>query len=205
MNRFIPHLLFISFAVCICTITKAQPFSGKIKGGIALTQLDGDAFGGYHKIAPYFGLHSYTTVGNNWTMGAGIEYIEKGSLSDNETAGVYYQSKLQYIQLPVWVGRKIWGVWHAHIGISAGYLKKAQEDKDGYGAEPAEPPFDVWEFCALAGISYKLTEHWELEGQFQYSIFPIRNHPGDQTFYLNRGQFNNVVTLSVVYNLAIGQ
>jgi hypothetical protein len=92
--------------------------------------------------------------------------------------------------------------WGFDIGLSLGYLKSGQEDKDGFGLVDADPPFNEWEFSGLAGISYALTKHWVGEVRFQYSLAPVRAHPGDQTYYLNKGQYNNVVTFSVRYLLA---
>ncbi len=181
---------------------QGQPFGGGVKAGLALTQLDGDAWGGYHKAAPTVGIFSYTAINPKFLVSGGIEYIEKGSVADNRTPGVYYESRLQYVQLPVWLTYKFMPRWGFDIGLSLGYLKSGQEDKDGFGLADADPPFNEWEFSGLAGISYALTKHWVGEVRFQYSLAPVRAHPGDQTYYLNKGQYNNVVTFSVRYLLA---
>jgi hypothetical protein len=180
----------------------AQPFGGGIKGGIALTQLDGDAWGGYHKAAPTIGIFSYTEIGKQWLVSGGIEYMEKGSVANKQTPGVYYESRLQYVQMPAWLTYQFASRWGLDMGLSIGYLKSGEEDKDGFGLVPANPAFNQWEFSGIAGLNFAFTQRWVGELRFHYSVFPVRSHPGDQTYYLNRGQYNNVLAVSVRYLLA---
>jgi len=182
--------------------SKAQPFGGGIKAGMALTQLDGDAWGGYHKAAPTVGIFAYTYIGKKWLVSGGVEYIEKGSVANKQTPGVYYESRLQYVQMPAWLTYQPAARWGIEMGLSIGYLKRGEEDKDGFGLVPASPPFNQWEVSGIAGLNVAFTQRWIGELRFHYSLFPVRSHPGDQTYYLNRGQYNNVLSLSVRYLLA---
>ncbi|MFC2152565.1 hypothetical protein ACFLSE_08560, partial [Bacteroidota bacterium] len=73
---------------------------------------------------------------------------------------------------------------------------------DRIGDEPADPPFNEFEFSGLGGIEYKITENISFSARFNYSILPVRDHPGNQTYFLNRGQYNNALTFAVYYQIA---
>lgn len=196
------RILVILSALCLSQVAFAQMFGGGVFAGLSASQLDGDNWGGYHKAGLSFGL--YTNVRLNKYVDAQMElkYIQKGSKSDEDAKGVFYLSKLNYIELPLFLKYRFLGKFTANIGLAVGYLQKATEDKDKIGDEPADPPFNEIEFSGLAGVEYKIMNNLYFSARFNYSVLPVREHPGDQTYFLNRGQYNNTLTFAVYYQLA---
>ena len=86
------------------------------------------------------------------------------------------------------------------FGLGAAYLIEAKEDDDGGGwlDEPV-PNFSKFDVTAHAGIDYFFNEHWFVNFRYSYSIIPIREHPGGQTWLLDRGQYNNVLHFTLYY------
>ena len=151
--------LFIFLIFLISQIGFAQTFGGGFFAGLSASQLDGDLSGGYQKAGLSFGI--YTNVMLNKYVNAQIEikYIQKGSNSQNEDPTLSYVSKLNYIELPVFLKYRFLDKFSANIGLAVGSLQKSTEDKGGYGDEPAYPEFNQFEFSGLAGIEYKILEN----------------------------------------------
>ena len=189
-------LFFFSFSLY------SQTFGGGIMAGLSASQLDGDNWGGYNKAGLTFGVYSYTRFNKYVDAQIELRYVQKGSKSDNKDNSVFYLSKLNYIELPLFLKYRFLDKFSANIGLAAGYLQKSTEDKDGIGDLPAEPEFNEFELSGLAGIEYLITERLFFNVRFNYSMLPVRDHPGDQTFFLDKGQYNNVFTFTVCYQIA---
>jgi opacity protein-like surface antigen len=195
-------ILLISIVLLSASSLFAQTFGGGVIAGLSASQLDGDNWGGYNKAGLTIGIYTNTKLNKYIEAQLELRYVQKGSKSKGDDQSVFYLSKLNYIELPLFLKYKFLDKFSANIGVSIGYLQKATEDKDGIGDFPAEPPFKEYELSGLAGVEYQMTEQLFLNIRFNYSILPVRSHPGDQTFYLNRGQYNNVLTFTVYYQLA---
>lgn len=182
-------------------LTNAQTFGGGVFGGLSASQLDGDKSGGYNKAGLSFGIYTNAHLTQFVDAQLELKYIQKGSKWE-ENDVTFYHSKLNYIEMPLFLKYRFWEKFSANIGIAVGYLQKSTENKDGIGDEPADPPFNEFEFSGLAGIEYKFLKNFYFNVRFNYSILPVRDHPGDQTFFVNRGQYNNVLTFAVYYQIA---
>ena len=180
----------------------AQTFGGGVFAGLSASQLDGDNWGGYHKAGLSFGIYTNTKINKYVDAQMELKYVQKGSKSDSEDQNVFYHSKLNYIELPVFLKYRFLEKFSANIGLTVGYLQKSTENKDRIGDEPTDPPFNEFEFSGLAGIEYKIVENLFFNVRFNYSILPIRDHPGNQTYFIDRGQYNNVLTFAVYYQIA---
>lgn len=197
MKRFIVlSILLFSFSTIF-----SQTFGGGFLAGLSASQLDGDNWGGYHKAGVTFG--AYTNVILNQFVDAQLEvrYVQKGSNSNSKDNELFYLSKLNYVEIPLFLKYNFGDKFSANIGLAAGYLQKATEDKDGIGDQPADPAFNQFEFSGLAGIEYRFYKNFYFNVRFSYSLLPVRAHPGDQTFYLNQGQYNNILTFAVYYQI----
>lgn len=180
----------------------SQTFGGGFLAGLSASQLEGDNWGGYHKAGLTLG--AYTNVVLNQYVDAQLEvrYVQKGSNSNSEENEVFYVSKLNYIEVPLFLKYSFLNKFTANVGLAAGYLQKGTEDKDGIGDEPADPSFNQFELSGLIGVEYHIIDRFYFNVRFNYSILPVRSHPGDQTFYLNKGQYNNVLTFAVYYQIS---
>lgn len=195
-------LISIFFFLLVSQLVLAQTFGGGFFAGLSASQLDGDRSSGYHKAGLAFGIYTNAKLNKYIDAQMELKYIQKGSKWDSEDQTVFYQSKLNYIELPIFLKYHFLGKFNANVGIAAGYLQKATEDKDQIGDEPADPAFDPFELSGLAGVEYQIIENLYFNVRLNYSILAVRNHPGDQSYFLNRGQYNNVLTFAVYYQLA---
>ena len=179
-----------------------QTFGGGAIAGLSASQLDGDNWGGYHKAGLTFGVYTYTKLNKFVDAQLEIRYVQKGSNSNSKEQEVFYLSKLNYVELPLFLKYHFLNDFTANIGLAAGYLQKSTEDKDGVGDEPADPAFNQFEFSGLIGVRYRITDKIFFDVRCNYSILHVRGHPGDQTRYLNKGQYNNVLTFTINYQIS---
>ena len=197
MKRFI---LIIIFLLSVSSVI-SQTFGGGFFGGLSASQLDGDNWGGYHKAGITFGAFTNTTLNQYIDAQLEVRYVQKGSNSNSKENEVFYVSKLNYVEIPLFLKYNFLNKFSANIGLTAGYLQKATEDKDGIGDLPADPEFNTFELSGLVGLTYRFHTHFHFDIRFNYSILPIRSHPGNQTYYLNQGQYNNALTFAVYYEI----
>ncbi len=198
MKKFLITIVLI----ILSTNLFSQTFGGGVFAGLSASQLDGDNWGGYSKAGLNFGIYTNTALNNYIDAQLELRYIQKGSKSDSKDNSVYYLSKLNYVELPLFLKYSFLDKFSANIGLAAGYLQSSTEDKDGFGDLPADPDFNKFEFSGLAGVEYEIINNLYFNVRFNYSILPVRSHPGDQTYFLDKGQYNNVLTFSVHYQIA---
>lgn len=182
-----------------------QRFHGGAMGGLAATQLDGDNLGGYNKPGVRVGGWVNTPIKPNVIMQLELEYIQKGSkVSESEIKiGKYYHSLLNYIQVSLLAKTSLMKMLDGEAGLAGGYMTRSVEDKDGGGFIEPEPEdaFTDFEFSGMVGLSYALSKNLEANARFNYSLLPVRDHPGGQKWLLNRGQFNNAMLFSLYYQI----
>jgi opacity protein-like surface antigen len=197
MNKYLITFLLIIFSANLYS----QTFGGGVMAGLSASQLDGDRSGGYNKAGLNFGIYTNTALNNYIDAQLELRYVQKGSKSNTKDNSLFYLSKLNYIELPLFLKYSFLDKFSANIGLAAGYLQRSTEDKDGSDL-PADPEFNKFEFSGLAGVEYEFIENFFFNVRFNYSILPVRAHPGDQTYFLDKGQYNNVLTFSVHYQIA---
>lgn len=180
-----------------------QAFHGGVSAGFVASQLDGDNLGGYHKPGFRAGGWVNTQLGEFFLLQLELEYFQKGSkISERELQKTrYYHSRLNYVQLPFLARIQLYPKIYGEAGLAAGYLESSAEDKDGYGFTDPSPLFNEWDFSGILGLVYKFNETWMGNVRLNYSILPVREHPGEQVYWVNRGQYNNAVAFSVFYKI----
>ncbi len=195
--------LFLCLSFCLLGIFQltAQTFGGGFLAGASLSQLDGDSWGGYHKVGITAGAYTFTQLNKYVKAQLELRYTEKGSKSNSKDPSIFYQSRLNYIEVPLLLKYSFLQKLNADIGLTAGYMVKGTED-DGYGELEADPPFKPYELSFLAGIQYQILQNVYLNVRLNYSVLPVGDHPGGQTWLFNRGQYNNALTFTVYYQLA---
>ena len=194
---------FILFSLFFIVVNvQSQTFNGGILGGLSASQLDGDNWGGYHKVGVCLGVYTNRQISSLIDAQLEIRYTQKGSSSNTKkSAGVFYESNLNYIELPISIKYYVLDKLTIQCGLAPGYLQKATENKDGIGNVEASPKFDPFELSVFGGVEYRLTKQLYINARLNYSVLSVRNHPGNQTYFLNRGQYNNVLTFAFYYQI----
>jgi hypothetical protein len=193
----------------------AQDFYAGATGGLVLSQVDGDSFGGYNKFGGNAGLFVRNSFGEKWGGRMELKYIQKGSvatkLSNPLSAYGYYKMNLHYVEIPflmeynfqhLKIPPKIDWNFDNRLKLLAGlhlsYLFKATED-EGPGPNDATNTFTKIEIGAQLGITWFIGDHLAFDYRFSYTLLPIRFSPNTTYYYWVNWEFNRVMTFSIMY------
>lgn len=185
----------------------AQRFDAGILAGFNATQVEGDSYKGYHKPGVLAGIFVQTDLGPYVFAGMEIKYSQKGSrrrIKPRDPEPEVYIMRLGYVDIPVFAGFRT-GEHTAIVGgISAGYLVHSGE-YDAYGMFPPQDQhdFNTFDLQPFMGFQAGLLDDLKIDLRMALSVLPIRDHPGENatTYYWLNSQFNNVISLSLYYNL----
>ncbi|HXK81545.1 MAG TPA: porin family protein [Bacteroidales bacterium] len=192
----------------------AQEFSAGVTGGMVISQVDGDSFGGYNKFAGTGGLFVHNTLGDRWGFRMELKYIQKGSKAvDQKNPGtLYYRVKLNYIEIPFLFEYNLHGLkippkidlnFNNKLKITAGpsvaYLFNAIEEDNPQYPNDATNTFTRVEIGGQIGFTYFIGEHLAFDYRFLYTFLPIRFSPNTELYYWVNWEFNRVMTFSLMY------
>lgn len=197
----------------------AQNFYGGIRGGMNMSQVDGDGFGGYKKLAPFGGVYVRNTFGDTWGAMLGIEYKHKGAKEVTRINGAYipkHEIRLDYIVVPITATYKLerfkipGAVDHEfrndfliEFGVSYSYLIKAEEQEGDGSISQGRGPYNNYDLLTHQGFSYRLNDSFFISFRHYWTFFfyrfPIRKHPGESSYWFNFGEYNRNAELSLTY------
>lgn len=179
-----------------------QSFKAGFQLGMTATQVDGDKSAGYNKPGFFGGIFVNRPLENNKAWQLEMNFIQKGSrinVDPNSANPQTYLMRLNYLEVPVLFQKKIKKNFGFEAGGSAGYLISAKEYDMGYLMdESALPTFRKFEISGIAGMTYILTSKLIFHFRFQYSLTSIRPYD-DSYVYMDGGQYNNVLCMSLLY------
>ncbi|HAH26138.1 MAG TPA: hypothetical protein DCL77_20645 [Prolixibacteraceae bacterium] len=197
--------LLIILLVFAGTAGYSQAFQGGVLGGLNASQVDGDSYSGYNKPGIVAGGYVLTNLSRTIFSGMEIKFAQKGSRK-NPNPKIGDQDKfimrLNYIDLPVYLGVHVSERSSILAGVSAGYLISGTE-YDNYGKFQPEDqhPFNSFDFQGFLGFRFKMTERLSIDMRGAYSLVPIRPQPGTGLYYWISNQFNNVLNTTLLYRL----
>jgi opacity protein-like surface antigen len=201
------QVLFIIFALTLFSLgSYAQRFEGGILGGLNGTQVDGDSYKGYHKAGLVLGAYAQTDLSRNLFAAMEMKFAQKGSRNIDSTAAygqIKYIMRLNYAELPVYLGIRTTDKTSIIVGASFGYLISGKEFND-YGEFPPEDqhPFNAFDLEAMLGFRFQITDRLFVDVRGAYSVIPIRQKIDDADLYYWRdNQFNNVLNTTVLYRI----
>ena len=209
--------LIVFFLMLVPALAFSQSFTGGLKLGFDISQVDGDQRGGYSAIFPTGCLYAKTSFGSEQraALALGVSYIRKGSkeVKKNDAGEItsVYAIRLEYIELPLtfsWqlnkfkipriVDYTFKNKLCIEAGVSYAYLIKSKVN-NGYGFVEPDREFFKYDCGMHLGLTYFIGKHFFLNYRFSYTFFflPIRKHLGGQVYRFNRGAYNNVMIFSV--------
>ncbi len=186
----------------------SQRFEGGILAGLNASQVDGDTFSGYHKPGIVAGGYVQTNLSHTLFAGFELKFTQKGSRKNPDPKATDDQSKyimrLNYAEMPVYLGIRTNDRISILAGLSAGYLIKGTEF-DNYGKFVVEDqhPFNEMDIQGMLGFRFQVTDRLCLDLRGAYSLIPIRKQPGDALWYWKSNQFSNLLSTTLVYRLDI--
>ncbi|MDD2307235.1 MAG: porin family protein [Prolixibacteraceae bacterium] len=195
--------------VLLLTIVSLRGFSQRFEGGVLVglnaSQVDGDNYSGYHK--PGIALGGYVQTNLSRTVYAGMElkFAQKGSRNIDSLATdgqIKYIMRLNYVDLPVYLGFRTGERISLLVGVSPGYLISGTEYND-YGklTEQDQKAFSEFDLQGLLGFRFQFTKRLFVDLRGAYSVLPIRKQKGDPLWYWRSNQFNNLLSTTVLYRL----
>jgi len=201
-------ILLLIFLLGITSMSAySQRFEGGVLGGLNASQVDGDAYKGYHKAGMVLGGYVQTDISRNLFASMEIKFAQKGSRNIDSLATydgqIKYIMRLNYAEMPVYLGIRTSEKTTFIAGASFGYLISGKEFND-YGEFPPEDqnPFNAFDLEAMIGFRFQITDRLFLDLRGAYSVLPIRQKINDADLYYWRdNQFNNVLTTTVLYRL----
>lgn len=201
MSRKIIYILI--FCSLLPLSSFSQYFDGGVVAGLSASQVDGDTYWGFNKLGLLCGGWVRWMFTDNVSGQLEVRYIMKGAYeADNVNKIVYYKLVLHYADVPVIMNYHYREHVQFQLGLSPEFLVLNRE-YDEYGQTPEDaPPFHTLNLSGIAGISYVFLERFSANARYNYSVFPIRQHASGQTYLLNRGQYNNVLTFSIYYQIS---
>jgi hypothetical protein len=180
-------------------VVTGQEFNAGIYAGLSACQLDGDTYDGYNKPAFNAGGYVNRIVTKKTAVQIGIGYAQKGSRRINSNADQYYKCDLHYVTMPITMRYYYYKKLDFEIGLSPGYLLKAREDIYANGWKEANPPFNKFELAALAGLNYHFSKKIAVSAQFNYSLLAVRPYSSGYSNYMDKGQYNNIISFGAHY------
>jgi hypothetical protein len=186
-------------------------FRGGIMAGACASQVDGDKLSGYNKGGFQGGIFLSNKLNDKSGFSIEMKYIQKGSRttssppdSVNVTPDRYYKLRLSYIEVPFLANYYLKKKFMLESGLGFAYLFRVREDTDGNGMTTLgkyDIPFKHFDFPFYFGVAFCPFENFHINFRYSYSTMAIRNHPGNQTWYFDRGQYNNLLSFGVYLNL----
>lgn len=189
-------LLVFSCTILYTVPCQAQKFVAGLVGGITATQVSGDNLAGFNK--PGLGIGGLLSAKLSEKFSAQFEllYMQKGSKSTATDSLVYFLT-LHYLEIPVLLGYH-YKKFVFEAGPSVAFLFGSTEE-DAYGELKGAKPFDKVEVSANIGVTYPLSRSLMLNWRYGGSLTPIRAHASEETYGLNKGQYNSMLFFSLRY------
>lgn len=196
------YLLILGMVFTVIQVS-AQRFEGGLLGGLNASQVDGDTHSGYHKPGIVAGAYVLTNLSETIFSAMEIKFAQKGSRKNpNFKTGDQekYMIRLNYIDLPLYLGFRSSERTSILGGVSAGYLISSQV-RDNHGPITVQPVFNEFDVQGMVGFRFQWNKRLSVDLRGAYSLLPVRENPGEAEIYWLDSQFNNVLSTTVLYRL----
>lgn len=184
------------------TLTQAQDFNGGLLGGLAASEVSGDRLSGPNKAGIYAGAFVNRYFSPVSSVQMELDFIQKGSRQNPDSSNGYqsYLLRLNYIEIPVHYRYDFAEKATLEVGLSLGVLVSSYEEANGSEAVSGGD-FNTTDLSFNFGFFYTLTENLRINVRYSNSILAIRPHNSGQTYQWNQGQYNEVLSFVLFYQL----
>lgn len=201
------HFLLIMFLLGTTSIySYSQRFEGGVIGGLNASQVDGDTYSGYKKPGIVAGGYVQTNLSRTLFAGMELKFAQKGSRHVDSLAvdgQQKYIMRLNYAEIPIYLGIRTSEKISFLVGLSSGYLISGTE-YDNYGkfVTADQHPFNYLDVEAMLGFRFQITNRLFIDIRGAYSMIPIRKKiPDVALYYWRDNQFNNLLNTTILYRL----
>lgn len=198
-------LLLVILLATTRLVSYGQRFEGGILGGLIASQVSGDSYQGYHKPGLTLGGYVQTDIARMVYAGMELKFIQKGSRNIDSLATdgqIKYIMRLNYVELPVYLGIRTNDKISLLVGLAPGYLMSGTEYND-YGklTEEDQHPFKTFDLQGFLGFRFQINRRLAIDIRGAFSLLPIREQAGDALWYWKSNQFNNLLSTTILYRL----
>lgn len=203
--------LFIPIFLLFFCKAHSQSFNAGLDIGLTSSQISGDGFYGFGQFGITGGAFIQYPISDNWSVALNFCWNSKGArkyLSSSNS--VSYRLRANYIDLPLTVSY-YWNNFIFFGGPSINVFVNHRELINNLPSSP-ERPFKSLEWAIVGGIGYQINDHMTVNGIFNNSILPVRDHlnPGAYptprfvlgSFHqniLNKGQYFTSLSIKLIY------
>ncbi len=196
--------LIIFFLVIVSFSLKAQRFNGGVMIGGDVSQVDGDTYAGYDKFGYLGGAYVGLQVSPHSSFQMELEYIQKGSKRNADSVtntGNTYKLRIHYLEIPILYQYIFIRRFYFEAGPAADILIGSLELINDQ-IPPTTIPLRPITLTGIFGFGASVTNHLRLNFRYNYSLMSIRNGTanGYRKIILEVGQYNNVMSLSVLWD-----
>ena len=203
-------LLAVAFLFFTSEKSYSQVIKATVIAGGNLTQVDGDECYGYKKIGLNVGAGVMIPFGKNWDVSMEALYNQKGAYQRKKYTDIgdgkngAYEIKLDYVEIPVLVHYTDKGLVSIGAGFAYGRLINAKEYEHGKktATTATNDVYKIDDYSVVADLRFKIYKQLKLNLRYQYSMAKIRTrdfYTVDDEYMRTRDQYNNVVSLRLVY------
>jgi hypothetical protein len=206
MKTLFTKTVFVFFLVMGASSVHAQRFNGGIMVGGDVSQVDGDTYDGYHKWGYLGGGYVSLQISPHSSFQMELEYIQKGSrrVDTNNNGGTQYLLRLHYMEVPLLYQYTFKKRFYFEAGPAADINIGTLEERDGIDVSGGGAvPFRAVTFTGIFGFGAYLTSHLRINLRSNYSLHSIRsiNTASDyRRMLFEKGQYNNVISLSLLWD-----
>jgi hypothetical protein len=203
-------ILFQISSVCfgqkifvVSDYNQGHTFLGGIVSGMNFSQIDGDAYNGYHKLGFNAAAVIYAKFSDHLGLSTELIYTQKGSRIKEESYSYDYSIKADYVELPIMmygVPNCLGNKFHFRIGASCAWLvnfKEAPAVNSNYTQVSKIFRRDV---NYLADVNYMFYEGLFLNVRYTHSLIPFREYDDLHGNTLER-RYHNCISLRLMFLL----
>ena len=198
--------LLIFFFLTLSLTMFSQRFNGGVLFGGAVSQVDGDGYGGFAKFGYLGGGLISLRISPRSSFQMELEYIQKGSRINADTltnSSTTYLMRFHYLEIPVLYQYTFAKRFSIETGPAMDVLLGSLEQSDGLDVSSTVPLRPVT-LAGIFGFSGFISQHLKLNLRVNYSLLSIRK-PVDtppstyRHILFEKGQYNNLLSLSLFW------
>lgn len=200
-RKFLAGIFCITVVVTLAILpVHAQEFNAGVFGGVTMSQVDGDSYGGFNKLGLTAGVFVNRELDYNIHWQLEIKYVSRGAYENfGPDDPRIDKSVYRYIELPLSVHYLYNEKIQIEIGISPEILLSFTNfDEYGQTDPSLYPENRRFGLSAFAGIYYWFVPRTGVGLRYTYSAIPFRD-PQEWNHPRYRGYFHNVLCLTMAY------
>ncbi len=202
MKRLLKNFVVLGIVLTPVLNANAQEFEGFLKGGVTISQIDGDNLSGFSKFGVYLGPGVTYPLTEKSNLGIELLYTQKGSSKDSEEIitdpNQWRRARFDYIDVPLFWQLAVDEDVLLHFGLNGSVLINVTSPSFDLSATD----YNRLNLGGIIGGSYQLDKNWQLSARFHYSLFPFNTENTKPVFaFRSVGLFHSNILLGVNYSL----